>query len=129
IISLTLTPMMCSRLLKYVGEEVRIPGLAAISRSIDRMVNFYHRTLLWVLDRQRATLLVTFATLVATLVMYVVAPKGFLPLQDTGSIVAVTEAGPDVSFAEMQERQQQISNAIRADADVEGVASVVGSGS
>src|SRR5207248_2107937 len=117
IISLTLTPMMCSRLLKYAGEEVRIPGLAAISRGIDRMVNFYHRSLLWVLERQRATLLVTFATIVATLVMYVVAPKGFLPLQDTASITAVTQAGPDVSFAEMQSRQSKVADAIKADPD------------
>src|SRR5256884_375662 len=63
IVSLTLTPMMCSRLLKHVGEELTVPGLAAVSRGIDRMVAFYHRTLLWVLERQRATLLVTFATL------------------------------------------------------------------
>src|SRR5438270_991443 len=129
IVSLTLTPMMCSRLLKYAGEEVRIPGLAAISRGIDRMVNFYHRSLLWVLERQRATLLVTFATIVATLVMYVVAPKGFLPLQDTASITAVTQAGPDVSFAEMQSRQSKVADAIRADPDVTGVVSVIGAGS
>ena len=68
IVSLTLTPMMCSRLLKHVGEEMTVPGLAAVSRFIDRMVAFYHRTLLWVLQRQRATLLVTFATIAATLV-------------------------------------------------------------
>ena len=105
IVSLTLTPMMCSRLLKHAGEEIAVPGLAAVSRFIDRMVEFYHRTLLWVLQRQRATLLVTFATIAATLILYVVAPKGFLPLQDTASITAVTEAGPDVSFAEMQSRQ------------------------
>src|SRR5213595_3133896 len=129
IISLTLTPMMCSRLLKYAGEEVRIPGLAAISRGIDRMVNFYHRSLLWVLERQRATLLVIFATIVATLVMYVVAPKGFLPLQDTASITAVTQAGPDVSFAEMQSRQSKAADAIKADPDVIGVVSVIGAGS
>src|SRR6266403_2257557 len=129
IVSLTLTPMMCSRLLKYAGEEVRIPGLAAISRSIDRMVNFYHRSLLWVLERQRATLLVTFATIVATLVMYVIAPKGFLPLQDTASITAVTQAGPDVSFAEMQSRQSKAAGAIKTDPDVIGVVSVIGGGS
>jgi multidrug efflux pump len=129
IISLTLTPMMCSRLLKYAGEEVRVPGLAAISRSIDHMVNFYHRSLLWVLGRQRTTLLVTFATIVATLVMYVVAPKGFLPLQDTASITAVTQAGPDVSFAEMQSRQGKAADAIKADPDVIGVVSVIGAGS
>src|SRR5205085_530615 len=88
IVSLTLTPMMCSRLLKHAGEEMAIPGLAAVTRFIDGMVDFYHRTLLWVLERQRATMLVTLGTLAATLVLYVVVPKGFLPLQDTASITA-----------------------------------------
>ena len=129
VVSLTLTPMMCSRLLKHAGEEWTVPGLAAVSRFIDRMVEFYHRTLLWVLQRQRATLLVTLATLVATLVLYVVAPKGFLPLQDTASITAVTQAGPDVSFAEMQSRQTKAADAIKADPDVTGVVSVIGAGS
>jgi multidrug efflux pump len=126
IVSLTLTPMMCSRLLKHAGEEIAVPGLAATSRFIDLMVDFYHRTLLWVLERQRATMLVTFATLAATMILYVVAPKGFLPLQDTASITAVTEAGPDVSFAEMQSRQTQAADAIKADPDVIGVVSVIG---
>jgi multidrug efflux pump len=129
IVSLTLTPMMCSRLLKHVGEELTVPGLAAVSRGIDLMVAFYHRSLLWVLERQRATLLVTFATIAATLILYVVAPKGFLPLQDTASITAVTEAGADVSFAEMQSRQTQAADAIKADPDVTGVVSVIGAGS
>src|SRR5215218_5252128 len=129
VVSLTLTPMMCSRLLKHAGEEIAVPGLAVVSRFIDGMVNFYHRTLLWVLERQRATLLVTLATVAATLVLYVVAPKGFLPLQDTASITAVTQAGPDVSFAEMQSRQSQAAQAIRADPDVTGVVSVIGAGS
>ncbi len=129
VVSLTLTPMMCSRLLKHVHEEFEVPGLAAVSRGIDRMVEFYHRTLLWVLRHQRATMIVTFATIIATLVLYVVAPKGFLPLQDTASITAVTEAGPDVSFAEMQSRQTQVADAIKADPDVTGVVSVIGAGS
>ncbi len=129
IVSLTLTPMMCSRLLRHAGEELVVPGLAAISGGIDRMVDFYHRTLLWVLKHQRATLLVTFATILATLVLYVVAPKGFLPLQDTASITAVTQAGPDVSFAEMQSRQTAAANAIKGDPDVTGVVSVIGAGS
>src|SRR5205085_12377654 len=68
-------------------------------------------------------------TLVATLVLYVVAPKGFLPLQDTASITAVTEAGPDVSFAEMQKRQGETADAIKKDPDVTGVVSVIGAGS
>ena len=129
IVSLTLTPMMCSRLLKHAGTEFAVPGLAAISGVIDRMADFYHRTLLWVLERQRATLVVTLATLAATLILYVVVPKGFLPLQDTGSITAVTEAGPDVSFAEMQSRQTEAAAAIKADPDVIGVVSVIGAGS
>jgi multidrug efflux pump len=129
IVSLTLTPMMCSRLLKHLGEETTVPGLAAVSRGIDRMVAFYHRTLLWVLRHQRATLVVTFATIAATLVLYVIAPKGFLPLQDTASITAVTEAGPDVSFAEMQSRQAKAAAEIKADPDVVGVVSVIGAGS
>jgi multidrug efflux pump len=129
VVSLTLTPMMCSRLLKHAGEEMSVPGLDAISRLIDRMVSVYHRTLLWVLEHQRATMLVTFATLAATMILYIVAPKGFLPLQDTASITAVTEAGPDVSFAEMQNRQTEAADAIRSDPDVVGVISVIGAGS
>src|SRR5437660_187597 len=129
IVALTLAPMMCSRLLKQVGEEMTVPGLAAVSRFIDGMVALYHRTLLWVLQRQRATLVVTFATIAATLVMYVIAPKGFLPLQDTASITAVTEAGPDVSFAEMQSRQAAAAAVIQADPGVTGVVSGIGAGS
>jgi multidrug efflux pump len=128
IVSLTLTPMMCSRLLKPAHEEFAVPGLAAISRFIDRVVALYHRTLLVVLRHQPATLLVTAATIAATIALYIIVPKGFLPLQDTASIIAVTEAGPDVSFAEMQSRQMQIAAAIKADPDVSGVVSVIGAG-
>src|SRR5215468_7112571 len=129
IVSLTLTPMMCSRILKAHGEEFVLPGLGAISRAIDRMVEVYRRTLLWVLRHQSETMLVTFATLFATLALYVMAPKGFLASQDTASITAVTQAGPDVSFAEMQKRQTEAADAIRADPDVIGVVSVIGAGS
>jgi multidrug efflux pump len=129
VVSLTLTPMMCSRLLKRHDEEWSVPGLATVSGWIDRSVEFYHRTLLWVLQRQRATLIVTFATIVATFMLYIVAPKGFLPLQDTSSITAVTEAGPDVSFAEMQKRQAEIARTIQSDSEVTGVVSVIGAGS
>src|SRR6195952_5725142 len=124
----SLTPMMCSRLLKHAGEEMTVPGLAAVSRFIDRTVAFYHRTLLVVLQHRTMTMVVTFATIALTLVMYVMAPKGFLPLQDTSSITAVTEAGADVSFAEMQSRQAEAASAIQADPDVIGVVSVIGAG-
>ncbi len=129
VVSLTLTPMMCSRLLKNMHDEWQVPGLAAISRGIDAMVAFYHRTLLWVMKHQPATLVVTFITIAATLGLYVIAPKGFLPLQDTASITAVTEAGPDVSFAEMQSRQNAVAAIIQVDPDVVGVVSVIGGGS
>jgi multidrug efflux pump len=129
VVSLTLTPMMCSRLLRHASDERPVPGLAAVSRGIDAMVDFYHRTLLWVLRHQRATLIVTFATIAATLALYVIAPKGFLPLQDTSSITAVTEAGPDVSFAEMKRRQTEVARAIETDSDIVGVVSVIGAGS
>lgn len=131
VISLTLTPMMCSRLLRSAsdhGSGRRLPGQAMVGRWIDRTVDAYHRSLLWVLDRSRTTLLLTLATIAATLLLYVVAPKGFLPLQDTGSIVVVTEASPDVSFAEMQRRQAAVAEAIRTDEDVQGVVSVIGAG-
>jgi multidrug efflux pump len=129
VVSLTLTPMMCSRILSAVSGERTVPGLAAVSRLIDRTVDAYHASLLWVLARQRATMVVIFATLAATLGLYIIAPKGFLPLQDTASITAVTEAGADVSFAEMQSRQAEAAAAIQGDPDVVSVVSVIGAGS
>src|SRR6185295_20132083 len=88
---------------------------------VDRVVAGYHRTLLWVLRHERATLLTTVGTLVLTIGLYAIAPKGFLPLQDTGLIQAVMEAGPEVSFAEMVKMQDRVADAVRADPDVEGV--------
>ena len=130
IVSLTLTPMMCSRLLRQGGGNVGGGGDNALARRfsglIERTVEAYHRSLVWVLRHQRETLLVTLATLAATIFLYIVMPKGFLPLQDTGLITAVTEAGTDVSFNEMQRRQNEVEAIIRTDADVTGVVSVIG---
>ena len=126
IVSLTLTPMMCARLLRHVGEREPSAVTRRFNALIDRSVEFYHSSLLWVLRRQPETLAVTLATLAATILLYVVMPKGFLPLQDTGLITAVTEAGTDVSFTEMQRRQRLVEDAIRADPDVTGVVSVIG---
>jgi len=130
IVSLTLTPMMCSRLLRQGGGSVGGGGDNALARRfsglIERTVEAYHRSLVWVLRHQRETLLVTLATLAATIFLYIVMPKGFLPLQDTGLITAVTEAGTDVSFNEMQRRQNEVEAIIRTDADVTGVVSVIG---
>jgi multidrug efflux pump len=126
IVSLTLTPMMCARLLRQIGESESNALTERFSGLIERVVEFYHASLLWVLRRQRETLFVTLATLAATILLYVAVPKGFLPLQDTGLITVVTEAGTDVSFTEMQRRQRLVEDAIRADPDVTGVVSVIG---
>src|SRR5476649_554108 len=126
VVSLTLTPMMCSRLLRHSGGGGDNALARRFSGLIERTVEFYHRSLIWGLRRQRETLLVTLATLAATILLYIVMPKGFLPLQDTGMITAVTEAGTDVSFDEMQRRQNRVETIIRADADVTGVVSVIG---
>jgi multidrug efflux pump len=131
-VSLTLTPMMCSRLLRQPPQagQGRVGALGALTRrlnrAIERAVDGYQASLEWVLRHERATLLVTIATLIATIWLYVMVPKGFLPIQDTGLIKAVTEAGPEVSYAEMQRLQQDIVDAIRRDTDVTGVISVVG---
>ena len=128
VISLTLTPMMCSRLLRETDAHEG-PGNAVtrfFSGGVEIIVDFYHRSLQWVLRHQAATLVVTLATLAATIALYAVMPKGFLPLQDTGLITAVTEAGTDVSFEAMQRRQHEVEGAIRADPDVTGLVSVLG---
>jgi multidrug efflux pump len=130
IVSLTLTPMMCGRLLRRSRGAQGAGGGArparGFGRLIERTVELYHRSLLWVLRHQPETLIVTFATLAATIMLYVFIPKGFLPLQDTGLITAVTEAGTDVSFAAMQRQQAEVEAAIRSDPDVTGVVSVIG---
>jgi multidrug efflux pump len=126
VVSLTLTPMMCSRLLRHRREGRQ--GLIArfFNWVMDLVVRGYRRSLLWVLRHERATLNVTLATLAMTVGLYLIVPKGFLPLQDTGLVTAVMEAGPEVSFAEMERLQNNIADAVRTDADVEGVVSVVG---
>ena len=126
VVSLTLTPMMCSRLLRHSGDTLRGALTRRLNRVVERAVDGYHASLQWVLRHERATLLVTIATLIATIWLYAIVPKGFLPIQDPGLIKAVTEAGPEVSYVEMQRLQQTIVDAIRADPDVTGVVSVVG---
>jgi len=126
VVSLTLTPMMCSRMLRH-GSGIGASGLAEyLNGLVDRVVAGYERTLLWVLRHERATLLITVATLVLTVALYAVVPKGFLPLQDTGLVQGVMEAGPEVSFTEMVKLQDKVAAAIRSDPDVEGVVTVVG---
>jgi multidrug efflux pump len=126
VVSLTLTPMMCSRLLGHQSEGRQGHISRFFNGAVDLVVRGYRRSLLWVLRHERATLNVTLATLAMTVGLYLIVPKGFLPLQDTGLVTAVMEAGPEVSFAEMERLQNHIADAIRTDADVEGVVSVVG---
>jgi len=132
IVSLTLTPMMCGRLLRESDGEAHGEGIltnrftAGLSDLIERAVDFYHQSLVWVLRHQRETLVVTLITLAATIGLYIAMPKGFLPLQDTGLITAVTEAGADVSFEEMQRLQHRVEDLILANSDVTGVVSVLG---
>jgi multidrug efflux pump len=126
IVSLTLTPMMCSRLLRHATPG-RASGVARMFNSlVDGTVEAYRRSLLWVLEHQKLTLLITLATLVATIWLYVIVPKGFLPQQDTGLITAVGQAGSEVSINEIRRLQEQAANAIRKDPDVAGVVSVIG---
>ena len=128
VISLTLTPMMCSRLLRAPkeGGQSRI-GRAAAAAS-DRFIEGYRRSLLVVLRHQTLTLLITLATLLATGWLYVIAPKGFLPNQDSGLISATVEASQDVSFAELRRRDASVVAAVREDPAVRSVVSVLGVG-
>lgn len=126
VVSLTLTPMMASRLLRP-AETIK-PG--RIVREFDRfftwMLGGYERTLAWVLRHEGLTLVVAGLTLVMTIVMYIWIPKGFLPQQDTGLISIITEGGQDVSFSEMSRLQMQVAAIIQKDPDVAGVVSLVG---
>ena len=126
VVSLTLTPMMCSRLLRHDKDRRQSLIARFFNALLEWVVRGYHRSLEWVLRHERATLLTTMATVILTIGLYVIVPKGFLPAQDTGLITAVIEAGPEVSFAEMERLQSKVVDVIRKDAEVESVVSVVG---
>jgi multidrug efflux pump len=126
IVSLTLVPMMCAKLLRHTPPADSRRFEAKAHAFIDALIARYARALTWVLAHQRATLLVAFLTLVLTGVLYVVIPKGFFPVQDTGVIQAITQAPQSVSYASMAERQQQLADAILKNPDVESLTSFVG---
>ncbi|MCW0182169.1 MAG: multidrug efflux RND transporter permease subunit [Zavarzinia sp.] len=129
VVSLTLTPMMCAHLLGRDRADAKPGRIARWSEDVlNKGVAFYDRTLQWVLDRQRETLLVAIATLIGTIGLYLVVPKGFLPQQDTGLIIGVTDAAPDISFAAMATRQQEIADIVRGDEAVAAVSAFVGTG-
>ncbi len=128
VISLTLTPMMCGRLLRPVSAER--PGWPArmAEAGFERLLALYRVTLIWVLRRQPLVLLISVATLVGTILLYVVVPKGFLPQQDTGSVIAITEASQQISIPAMIALQSQAAAAFRKVDGVTNVVSDVGTG-
>ncbi len=129
IVSLTLTPMMCGRLLKVETAGSQPNALLRWSeRAFARLLGGYVVGLDWVLRHRALTLLLAVATMIVTGWLYVVVPKGFLPEQDTGLLVGTTDAPQDISFAAMAARQQALANVIREDPDVVSVGSFVGAG-
>jgi multidrug efflux pump len=127
VVSLTLTPMMCSKLLR-AKSDARKPGrfYNASERVYDRVIAFYGRTLQWVLKRQGATLFVAAAMLVLTIWLYIIVPKGFFPVQDTGVIQGISEAAQDISFTAMADKQQALAEVILKDRAVESLSSFIG---
>ncbi len=148
VVSLTLTPMMCAYLLKPLhtakaeggkktgvaesnpaengGNNIPLPYLPRMSGFRGRVMAFYSRTLNMVLDHQTPTLLVTLATLVLTVLLYIYVPKGFFPVQDTGLLAGITEAAPNVSYPAMDELQKKMAEIILKDPDVESLSSFIG---
>ncbi|HEY0281103.1 MAG TPA: efflux RND transporter permease subunit, partial [Rhizomicrobium sp.] len=127
VVSLTLVPMLCAKLLRRRSERAH-PGAVArkAEEYYDVMVREYDRLLRWVLDHQPLTLAVAVGTLVFTVLLYVLIPKGFFPVQDTGFIQGYTRAGPTVSFAEMSKRQEALASVVQQDPDVESLSSFIG---
>jgi multidrug efflux pump len=126
VVSLTLVPMACAKLLK-IEHDARENAFQRWSRvGFDRVIEIYGHMLTWVLDRQTFVLLIALATFGLTAWLYIIIPKGFFPLQDTGVIQAISEAPQSVSFAAMAERQQQLASVILKDPDVESLSSFIG---
>jgi multidrug efflux pump len=126
VVSLTLVPMLCAKLLRKHEEPKPGSWMAKSEGYFERVIAEYDRLLQWVLDRQPLTLLIAVATLVVTIILYIVIPKGFFPTQDTSLVQAITEAGPTVSFDEMSRRQQALADAILKDPDVASLSSFIG---
>jgi hydrophobe/amphiphile efflux-1 (HAE1) family protein len=127
--ALTLTPMMCARLLTAEKDEKHGRFYVVTERMFTRLLGAYESGLKWVLRNQFLTLMVAVGTLVATIWLYIVIPKGLLPQQDTGQISGVTDAAQSISFKAMVARQQEITSIVMQDPDVVNVTSFVGAGS
>jgi multidrug efflux pump len=126
VVSLTLVPMMCAKLLRHRPPEQET-GIARWSNErFQALIDRYGQALNWVLEHQTLTLAVAVATLVVTILLYVFIPKGFFPVQDTGVIQAITEAPQSVSYADMAQRQEKMAAAILKDADVVSLSSFIG---
>ncbi len=125
-VSLTLTPMMCARLLRHIPPHEQSRFYRSSARFFDAVIARYGRALDWVLDRQTATLLVALATLALTVVLYLFVPKGFFPVQDTGVIQGISEAPQSISFAAMAQRQQALASVVLQDPAVESLSSFIG---
>jgi multidrug efflux pump len=126
VVSLTLTPMMCAKLLKHKPESQRGRFYQVSEHAFESVIAFYGRTLKWVLKHQTATLFVALGTLVLTVILYVIVPKGFFPVQDTGIIQGISEASQTISFPAMEQKQQQLSEVILKDPAVESLSSFIG---
>ncbi|GAC1375882.1 MAG: multidrug efflux RND transporter permease subunit MuxB [Aquirhabdus sp.] len=126
VVSLTLTPMMCAKLLKHVPEAEQGRFYHAMGTFFDRVIAKYGKMLTWVLNRQGLTLIVAVATLVLSVMMYVFIPKGFFPVQDTGVIQGISDATQSISFSAMAERQQELADVVLKDPAVESLTSFIG---
>jgi multidrug efflux pump len=127
VVSLTLTPMMCSRILHHSPPKEQQGRIFRASEHVfESMIAFYGRTLKFVLGYQTITLLVAAATLVLTIVLYIFIPKGFFPTQDTGVIQGISQAPATISFAAMEQKQQQLAHIILQDPAVESLSSFIG---
>ena len=126
LISLTLTPMMCARLLKHVPEAQQGRFYHASGEMFDRLIARYGRWLTWVLNHQGLTLVVAASTLVLTVVLYIAVPKGFFPLQDTGAIQGISEAAQTISFGAMARQQEALAGKLLEDPAVDSLSSFIG---
>jgi len=126
VVSLTLTPMLCAKILRHRPESEQGRVYRSTGRLFDTVIQAYGRLLTRVLDHQGVTLIVAVATLVLTVVLYVIIPKGFFPVQDTGLIQGISEAPESISFPAMAQRQQALARVILADPAVDSLSSFIG---
>jgi len=126
VVSLTLVPMMCAKLIRHHPDTERTGFDLTAERAFNAVIERYGQALNWVLNRQPATLLVAVVTLALTILLYIWIPKGFFPVQDTGMIQAISEASQSVSYETMANLQNQLAEAILKDPDVENLSSFIG---